>query len=166
MIAVTSNLLRILRLYRVFLAALGLTWVGVAIGVFSTVNVVQIGVSTLQNLQNYYPAFLVGFLLYLIYGSFYGVYRISRQIAEFSSSSTAVIRLQTETFLAVVINVGISSILVDHLIDVYGIQMHAVVLIIMLTAASSFTRHPLLKRVVNFFRKKFTDEEYDYSGPC
>lgn len=166
MIAVTSNVLKVLHLYRVFLAALGLTWIGVAIGVFNTVNVVQIGINTLHDLQNYYPAFLVGFLFYLIYASFYGVYRVSRQILEFSSSSTVIIKLQTETFLAVIINVGVSSILVDHLIDVYGIQIHAVVLIIMLTAASSFTRHPFLKRLVNFFRRVFIKEECDYLGPC
>lgn len=165
MIAVTQNVLKILHVYRVFLAALGLTWIGVAIGVFSVVNVVQIGVNTLHNLQDYYPAFLVGFLLYLIYASFYGVYRLSRQISEFSSSSTVVIKLQTETFLAVMINVGISTVLVDHLIEVYGLQIHAVMLIIMLTAASSFTRHPFLKRIVNFFRKRFVKEEYDYLGP-
>ncbi len=166
MIAVTRNLMKILQIYRVFLAALGLTWIGVAIGVLRTMNVVQVGINALNNLQNYYPAFLVVFLFYLIYASFYGVYRLSRQISEYSSVSTIVIKLQTETFLAVLINVGVSSVLVDHLIDVYGLQIHAVVLIIMLTAASSFTRHPFLKRVVNYFRKKFIGEEYDYSFPA
>jgi len=160
MIAVTSNVLKILQVYRVFLAALGLTWVAVAIGVIRSLNVIQAG---LNAFQNYYEAFLIVFLFYLVYASFYGVYRLSRQISEYNTVSTVIVKLQTETFLAVMINVGISSVIVDHLVEMYGIQVHAVVLIIMLIAASSFTRHPFLKRFVNFFRRRIVKEYEDYT---
>lgn len=160
MIAVTNSVVKILQVYRIFLAALGLTWIAVAFGVFNALHVLQIGINAFHD---YYEAFLIIFLSYLVYACFYGVYRLSRQISEYNTISTVIVKLQTETFLAVIFNVGISSILIDHLIDLYGIQVHAVVLIIMLTAASSFTRHPFLKRVVNFFRKRLIKPEHEYS---
>lgn len=162
MIAVTRNLVKILQIYRVFLAAVGLTWAAVAFGVFRYLNVEHFDI---QTIHNFYELYLIGFVTYLVYASFYGVYGVSKQISEFSSVGTVIIRLQTETFLAVMVNVGLSGIIVDHLIDVYGLKMHSVVLIMMLIAASSFTRHPFLRRFVNYCKTKILPRGYESSYP-
>lgn len=150
MIALTNRILWILQLYRVFIAAVGLTWVAVAIGVARALDIIRDLTAVLQ--LNY--LILMGFLAYLVYASFYGVYGISRQILEYRGVRTILVKLKTETFLAIAINVGVSSILIDHLILEYGTKIHAMMLIALLIAASSFTRHPFLKRVVNYFRRK------------
>lgn len=158
MIAITSRILGVLQAYRVFLAAVGLTWIAVAIGVFRTLNVLSIQPSTLMNITYMFP---VGFLAYLIYASFYGVYAVSRQISEVRREKTIIMKLRAETFLAILVNAAISSFLIDHLIDEYGTRIHAMVLIALLITASSFTRHPTLRRVVNFFRKRLFPSFYE-----
>lgn len=162
MIAVTRNLVKILQIYRVFLAAVGLTWATVAVGVFRYLNVEQFSI---QTMHNFYELYLIIFVTYLVYASFYGVYGVSRQISEYSRVGTVIIRLQTETFLAVIVNVGLSGIIMDHLIDVYGLKVHSVVLIMMLIAASSFTRHPFLRRFVNYCRAKVLPKGYVSTYP-
>lgn len=158
MIALTSRILTVLQGYRVFIAAVGLTWVAVAIGVVRALNIMGQGLSSIQN---FYELFLLGFLFYLIYASFYGVYATSRQISDYRSEKAIIVKLHTETFLAIIINAGISSFLIDHLILEYGTKIHAMVLIALLIAASSFTRHPTLKRVVNFFKKRLLPGLYE-----
>ncbi len=162
MIAVTRNLVKILQVYRVFLAAVGLTWIAVAYGVFRYLDVAHIGPQTLQNFSEMY---LLGFVSYLMYASFYGVYGVSRQIAEFSRVGTVIIKLHTETFLAVIFNVGLSAVIMDRLIDLYGLKLHSVVLILLLVAASSFTRHPFLRRFVNYVKDRMLPKGYESTYP-
>lgn len=158
MIAITSRILGVLQAYRVFLAAVGLTWIAVALGVFRALNIIGVNPSSLLN---FYYLFPVGFLAYLIYASFYGVYAVSKQISDFRKERAIIMRLRAETFLAIVVNAAISSFLIDHLIGEYGTKIHAMVLIALLITASSFTRHPTLRRVLNFFRKKLFPSFYE-----
>lgn len=151
MIALTRRILTILHIYRVFIAAVGLTWLFVAIGVMRALNVRSEGLSAFQN---FFQLTLLGLLFYLIYASFFGVYGLSRQIVDFRKNRKLIVKLRTETFLAIMINAGISSVIVDHLILEYGTKFHAIVLVSLIMVASSFTRHPFLKRFVNFFRRR------------
>ncbi len=166
MIAVTKTLLKVLEVYRVFLSAVGLTWIFIAYEVFLHIHVSQIGLKPFPSFNDLFAAYyLVVFLCYLMYASFYGVYGVSRQIHDYNRVGTVIINLRLETFLAVVINVGISAVVMDHLIDIYGLSFRYVVLIMLLIFASSFTRHPVLRRVVNFFRVRVRPKKYVSSYP-